>query len=166
VILVRKLTGQLLSALSIFVKKSAITVLRTCDKTKINIFCFKTNTSIVCLIGHLLIGQILRKLSAHLRFFKVKTLWFCVTWNKGIDNTTSCTNFGNFVSTARILRSSRLLRKFRNCRAIAQAVSRCFQPQRPGFKTGSSHVGFVVDKMALVQVFSEYFSFPCQSSFH
>jgi hypothetical protein len=27
-------------------------------------------------------------------------------------------------------------------------------------------VGFVVDKVALRQVFSEYFSFPCQSSFH
>jgi hypothetical protein len=25
---------------------------------------------------------------------------------------------------------------------------------------------FVVDKMALGQVFSEYFGFPCQSSFH
>jgi hypothetical protein len=27
-------------------------------------------------------------------------------------------------------------------------------------------VGFVVDKVALAQVFSEYFGFPCQSSFH
>jgi hypothetical protein len=27
-------------------------------------------------------------------------------------------------------------------------------------------VGFVVDKMALGQVFSEYFEFPCQFSFH
>jgi hypothetical protein len=27
-------------------------------------------------------------------------------------------------------------------------------------------VGFVVDKVALEQVFSEYFGFPCQSSFH
>jgi hypothetical protein len=27
-------------------------------------------------------------------------------------------------------------------------------------------VGFVVDKMALEQVFSEYFGFPCKSSFH
>jgi hypothetical protein len=29
----------------------------------------------------------------------------------------------------------------------------------------SGHVGIVVDKVALGQVFSEYFSFPCQSSF-
>jgi hypothetical protein len=27
-------------------------------------------------------------------------------------------------------------------------------------------VGFVVDKVALEQVFSEYFGFPCQFSFH
>jgi hypothetical protein len=27
-------------------------------------------------------------------------------------------------------------------------------------------VGFVVDKVALGQVFSEYFGFPCHSSFH
>jgi hypothetical protein len=30
----------------------------------------------------------------------------------------------------------------------------------------SSLVGFVVDKVALGQVFSEYFGFPCKSSFH
>jgi hypothetical protein len=28
------------------------------------------------------------------------------------------------------------------------------------------HLGFVVDKVALGQVFSEYFGFPCQFSFH
>jgi hypothetical protein len=27
-------------------------------------------------------------------------------------------------------------------------------------------VGFVVDKVALVQVFTEYFGFPCPPSFH
>jgi hypothetical protein len=31
---------------------------------------------------------------------------------------------------------------------------------------GSSHVGFVVNKVTLEQVFSEYFGFPCQSSYH
>jgi hypothetical protein len=30
----------------------------------------------------------------------------------------------------------------------------------------SSHVGFVVNKVVLRQVFSEYFGFPCQFSFH
>jgi hypothetical protein len=33
-------------------------------------------------------------------------------------------------------------------------------------QTGSSQVGFVVDKVSLGQVFSEYFGFFCQSSFH
>jgi hypothetical protein len=44
--------------------------------------------------------------------------------------------------------------------AIFQAVSRSFPPRRPGFEPRSSHVGFVVDKVALGQVFSEYFGFP------
>jgi hypothetical protein len=35
----------------------------------------------------------------------------------------------------------------------------------PGSRPGS-HVGFVVDKAALEQVFSEYFGFLCQSPFH
>jgi hypothetical protein len=30
----------------------------------------------------------------------------------------------------------------------------------------AEHVGFVVDKAALGQVFSEYFGVPCQSQFH
>jgi hypothetical protein len=34
----------------------------------------------------------------------------------------------------------------------------------PGFASGQ-HVGFVMDKAALGQVFSEYFGFPCQT-FH
>jgi hypothetical protein len=41
-----------------------------------------------------------------------------------------------------------------------------FPPRRPWFDPGSGKVGFVVDKVALGQVFSEYFGFPCQSSFH
>jgi hypothetical protein len=41
-----------------------------------------------------------------------------------------------------------------------------FPLRRPGFEPRSGHVGFVVDKVALVQVFSEYFGFPCQFSFH
>jgi hypothetical protein len=48
-------------------------------------------------------------------------------------------------------------------RAIAQAVSRWLPT---GFDPGSGQVGFVVDKVALERVFSEYFGFPCQSSFH
>jgi hypothetical protein len=41
-----------------------------------------------------------------------------------------------------------------------------FPPRRPGFEPGSDHVRFVVDKVALGQVSSEYFGFPCQSSYH
>jgi hypothetical protein len=32
-----------------------------------------------------------------------------------------------------------------------------------GFEPGSGHVGFVVAKVALGEVFSEYFGFPCQA---
>jgi hypothetical protein len=39
-----------------------------------------------------------------------------------------------------------------------------FPPQRTRFEPGSGHVGFVGDKLAVGQVFSEYFSFPCHSS--
>jgi hypothetical protein len=38
--------------------------------------------------------------------------------------------------------------------AIAQAFSSRFPPKRPGFEFRSGHVGFVVDKVALGQVFS------------
>jgi hypothetical protein len=50
-------------------------------------------------------------------------------------------------------------------RAIAQEDSRRVRPRRPGFEDRSGHVGFVVDKMALEQVSSEYFCFSCQFSF-
>jgi hypothetical protein len=39
-------------------------------------------------------------------------------------------------------------------------------PRRPGFAPVSIHVGFVVDKVALGQVFSEFFGFPLSISFH
>jgi hypothetical protein len=51
-------------------------------------------------------------------------------------------------------------------RAIAQAFSRRVPPRRPGFKPRSDHMGFVLNKVALGQVFSEYFRFPSQFSFH
>jgi hypothetical protein len=38
-----------------------------------------------------------------------------------------------------------------------------FLSRGPGFEPGSSHLGFVVDKVAMGQVFSEYYSFPCPS---
>jgi hypothetical protein len=43
-------------------------------------------------------------------------------------------------------------------------LSAGLQPRRPGFDTGSAHVGFVMEKVALVQVLSMS-SFPCQFHF-
>jgi hypothetical protein len=37
--------------------------------------------------------------------------------------------------------------------------------RRLGFEAGCGHEGFVVDKVALAQVSSEYLGFLCQSSF-
>jgi hypothetical protein len=42
----------------------------------------------------------------------------------------------------------------------------CFPLRRHGFSPRSGHVGFVVDRVALWQVFFEYFGFPCQFSFY
>jgi hypothetical protein len=42
----------------------------------------------------------------------------------------------------------------------------CFLPLRPGFEPRSSHVGFMVDEVALGHVFSEYVGFPCKFSFY
>jgi hypothetical protein len=50
-------------------------------------------------------------------------------------------------------------------RTVAQEVSRWLPTAGgPGSHPGR-HTGFVVDKAALEQVLSEYFGFPCQSSF-
>jgi hypothetical protein len=51
-------------------------------------------------------------------------------------------------------------------RTTAQAVSRRFPTAGTGFEPRSNYVGFVVDKVALGQVFSEYSGFPCQFPFH
>jgi hypothetical protein len=58
------------------------------------------------------------------------------------------------------------------CHSYIQAVPELrrlvagFPSRRPGFEQASAHVVFVVDKVALGQVFSEYFGFHCQFSFH
>jgi hypothetical protein len=51
-------------------------------------------------------------------------------------------------------------------RAIAQAVSRWLATGAARVPARVWKVGFVVDKVALGQIFSEYFVFPSQSSFH
>ena len=49
----------------------------------------------------------------------------------------------------------------------SKAVWPCHgSPWRPGYDPGSVHVGFVVDTVALGQVFPEYFGFPLSISFH
>jgi hypothetical protein len=51
--------------------------------------------------------------------------------------------------------------------AIAQAVSRWLpNVAARGSSPGLVMWDFLVDKVALGQVFSEYFGFPCQYSFH
>jgi hypothetical protein len=51
-------------------------------------------------------------------------------------------------------------------RAIAQAASRWLPTAAARVRARSGHVRFLVDKVAVGQVFSAYFVFPCQSSFH
>jgi hypothetical protein len=50
--------------------------------------------------------------------------------------------------------------------AIAKAVSRRLPTAATRVRTRSCHVGFVVYKVALGQIFSEYFGFPYQFSFY
>jgi hypothetical protein len=50
--------------------------------------------------------------------------------------------------------------------AIAQAVSRWLPTAWARVRARVWQVEFVVEKVALGQVFSEYFGFPCQSLFH
>jgi hypothetical protein len=49
---------------------------------------------------------------------------------------------------------------------VARGPCHSFPPRRSAFESRSGHVGFVVDKVSLGQVFSECFGFPCQFSFH
>jgi hypothetical protein len=51
-------------------------------------------------------------------------------------------------------------------RAVTQGVNRWLPTAVARVRVRVEHVGFVVDKAALGQVFSEYFGFPCQTSFH
>jgi hypothetical protein len=51
-------------------------------------------------------------------------------------------------------------------RAVAQVVSRWLPIAAARVSVLAEHLGFVLDKAALGQVFPEYFGFPCQSSFH
>jgi hypothetical protein len=50
-------------------------------------------------------------------------------------------------------------------RAIAQAVSDRLPTAAAEFDPRPNHVRFVMDKLVLVQIFFQYFGFPCQFSF-
>jgi hypothetical protein len=50
-------------------------------------------------------------------------------------------------------------------RTVAEVVSRSLPTAAARVRVRAEHVGFLVDKVALGQVSSEYFGFPCQS-FH
>jgi hypothetical protein len=51
-------------------------------------------------------------------------------------------------------------------RAIAQPVNRWLPNAAAWIRVRAEHLGFVVDKVILGEVFSEYFGFPWQLSFH
>jgi hypothetical protein len=51
-------------------------------------------------------------------------------------------------------------------RGIAQAVSRRLSTAANRVRAKVSHVEFVMEKVTLGQVFSEYFGFPCQFLSH
>jgi hypothetical protein len=72
--------------------------------------------------------------------------------------------FGCLISHKPPIHITTPLRENRNFVFIAKGLS-YGRAGGPGSRPGR-HVGFVVDKAALEQVFSECFSFPCQSSFH
>jgi hypothetical protein len=49
---------------------------------------------------------------------------------------------------------------------LAQTASRWLPTASTRFEPGSAHMEFMMDKVTLGQVFSEYYGFPCQFSFH
>jgi hypothetical protein len=65
----------------------------------------------------------------------------------------------NFISLDILVRGSK-------GRAIGEAVSRWLPIAAARVRARVWKVGFEVDEVALGQVCSEYFGFPCQSSFH
>jgi hypothetical protein len=68
------------------------------------------------------------------------------------------------MGTLRFFRQKLLERN--NDEAIGQAVNRRLSIVAAWFEPRSDHVGFVVNRVVLGWVFSEYFGFPCQLSFH
>jgi hypothetical protein len=72
------------------------------------------------------------------------------------------TSVGNFIRT----NHSKIKVTWREVVPQLRRLLAGFPPRRPGFEPSSRYVGYLVDKVALGQVFSEYFEFPCQFSSH
>jgi hypothetical protein len=81
-------------------------------------------------------------------------------WNRGIKS------HSEYVPAFLCLCYSVWVEVLRAGRVISQALSLRLQPWRFGFEPRSGYMGFVVDKMTLGQVSSEYVGFPCRFSFH
>jgi hypothetical protein len=54
---------------------------------------------------------------------------------------------------------------FNPARSKAETTSQALSCQLPGFKPRSVHVGILVDRVVLRNIFSKYFRFPCQFTF-
>jgi hypothetical protein len=89
-------------------------------------------------------------------------------WRKKVNQTCLETKHtGKYLELRKFLNLGYYVR--RECvidRAIDQAVIWWCLTAKARVRARSGHRGFVMDKVALGQVFSEYFGFPCQSSFH
>jgi hypothetical protein len=59
----------------------------------------------------------------------------------------------------------RVTNSFRNSRVNIKLLAAEFPPWRPGFKTISGLVGYVVDTLAMEHVFAKYFRVVCDFSF-
>jgi hypothetical protein len=65
-----------------------------------------------------------------------------------------------------IIKNCKTRAKFRETVPQLRRLVAGFPPRWPGFEPRSDHVGFVMDQVALGQIFSEYFRFPSQFLFH
>jgi hypothetical protein len=98
------------------------------------------------------------------RSSKIITYFQCII-NKIVYNTMATTR--NIYLFAFHFRSSQQLRLYKALDlARAQAVSHWLPTAATWVRVRVEHVGFVMDRVALGQVFSEYFGFLCQPSFH
>jgi hypothetical protein len=90
----------------------------------------------------------------HSQSSELQESWTTVQYNRYVTEMFNC---------MKIIRTS----MYTVGRAIAQAVSRWLPTTEARVRSRVLQVGFVVDKVASEQVFSEYFGFRCQNrSFH